>query len=805
MVLRNKLPLYFLSLCLSFAMLKTEKVFALSENSLSPADSTGKYSFLIPESRTTGRWMSQVHANNSTFGSNGASITQKKLMVQANPPRFMCEGDNIEFSAKISNLTDKEITGQVMLQLFDAATNTSVDGWFQNIFPSQYFTVEAGQHFAVKFPIQIPYNFNKLLGWRLVAKSGDMSDAEENRLPVVTNRVLVTETLPLFLVNDSTRHFRFNKLVDNRSESLTNQALTLEYTANPVWFAVQALPYLIDYPYECAEQRFNRFFANTLASLIVKKQPVIQQVFEQWKKDSTALMNSLQKNQELKQMLLQETPWVLEAEDENTQRRNIAMLFDLGLLAAQSEDFIEKLVQLQLPNGSFSWFKGGAEDRYMTNYIVTGIGKLKKLDALTPEIIKRINPLLTNAIRYLDGKIQEDYVQLLKSKIDTSAQHVMSTQIDYLYMRSFFKEIPVSIAAASRYYYRQGKRYWIRLNNYYRAELGLVYYRSNEAHFTRTTLLPSILGNAVHDQKLGMYWKATYTGFWYQSTIEYQSMMIALISELEKGQKNAPLTSQLNAMKTWLMLNKQTTHWKTTIATADACYALLLNNTDWLNTDKKVHTQLGNYAINSSDEKTETGSGYFKKRIEGRMLSPEMGNITVTTTTNTPANQQPSQPTWGSIYWQYFEDLDKITPTATPLSVTKKLLIERNTNTGKTLELIKDGHELKTGDKVLIRMTLKSDRAMDYLQLKDMRAATMEPVTVLSGYQWHGAQGYFESTNDLSSNFFISHLDKGTYVFEYPVFIKHTGVFSSGIATVQCMYAPVFTSHSEGIKIRVAN
>jgi uncharacterized protein YfaS (alpha-2-macroglobulin family) len=258
-------------------------------------------------------------------------------------------------------------------------------------------------------------------------------------------------------------------------------------------------------------------------------------------------------------------------------------------------------------------------------------------------------------------------------------------------------------------------------------------------------------------------------------------------------------------MKTWLLLNKQATHWKTTIATADACYALLLNDTDWLNNDKKVHIQLGNYTINSNNEKTETGSGYFKKRIEGRLVNPEMGNITVTTTTNKALSQQTSQPSWGSIYWQYFEDLDKITPAATPLSITKKLFIERNTGKGKILNPVKDGDELKTGDKVVIQMVLKSDRVIDYLQLKDMRAATMEPVNVLSGYKWQGGLGYYESTKDLSSNFFISHLAKGTYIFEYPVFITHTGVFSAGIATIQCMYAPEFTSHSDGIKIRVAN
>jgi uncharacterized protein YfaS (alpha-2-macroglobulin family) len=238
------------------------------------ADSSGKYSFsfTMPESLTQWKWMSLAHTKDLAFGSYSTNIiTQKKLMVQPNAPRFMREGDNMEFSSKIVNLTDKEITGQVSLELVDPVTNNSVDGWFQNVFPSQFFTVEAGQSFAVKFPIQIPFGYNRPLTWRIKARAGEFSDGEENTLPVLTNRMLVTESLPLYLANDSTKHFTFDKLLKNTSESLTHQGLTVEYTSNPVWYAVQALPYLMEYPYECAEQTFNRFYANALASYIVNK------------------------------------------------------------------------------------------------------------------------------------------------------------------------------------------------------------------------------------------------------------------------------------------------------------------------------------------------------------------------------------------------------------------------------------------------------------------------------------------------------------------------------------------------------
>lgn len=774
------------------------------------ADSSGKYtfSFTMPDALTQWKWMSLAHTKDLAFGTYSANIvTQKKLMIQGNAPRFMREGDNMEFSTKIVNMSEKEITGQATLELIDPLTNNSVDGWFQNVFPSQFFTVGAGQSFVVKFPIQIPYGYNRPLTWRIKARAGEFSDGEENMLPVLTNRMLVTESLPLYLASDTTKSFVFEKLLKNNSESLTHQGLTIEYTSNPVWYAVQALPYLMEYPYECAEQTFNRFYANALASYIVNKNPRIKQVFEQWKKDSSSLKSNLQKNEELKQVLLQETPWVMQAESEEQQKKNLALLFDLAKISMQTDASIAKLAQMQLPNGSFPWFKGGQEDRYITNYILTGIGKLKRLGALSPEAASGIRIMLVNAMKYLDGKIAEDYNWLIKNKADLNTQHISSFQIEYLYMRSFFRDIAQQSQKEYDYYFKQGKQFWVKQNSYYKAQLGLIYYRNNDEKFATGTILPALLENTVIDSKQGMYWKTTHTGYWYQSPIEHQSMMIAFMSEINMDQKNAATSKNIDAMKTWLLLNKQTNNWRTTIATADACYALLLNGSDWLNADKKVTIQLGKTVISSTTEKTETGTGYFKKRIDGERVKEEMGNITVSI--NSPISQSTgskisSSPSWGSIYWQYFEEMDKITSAASPLSLTKKLFVERNTDKGKLLEPIKENEELKTGDKIIVRIELRSDRDMDYLHLKDMRAASMEPVNVLSGYKWQDGLGYYESTKDASTNFFIDHLRKGTYVFDYPLFITHTGIFSVGIATIQCMYAPEFTSHSEGIKIRVA-
>lgn len=770
-------------------------------------DSTGtiEFSFTMPEALTKWKFQALAHTKEAAFGySTKEIVTQKELMVQPNAPRFLREGDKMEFSTKIVNLTDKELTGQAELQLFDATTNQSVDGWFRNAFPNQYFTVAAGQSEVVKFPIDVPYLFDKALVWRIVARAGNISDGEENAMPVLTNRMLVTETMPLPMRGSGTKNFSFDKLLNSgNSETLQHYSLTLEYTSNPAWYAVQALPYLMEYPYDCAEQTWNRYYANSLASFIANSSPRIKQVFEQWKiKDTAALMSNLQKNQELKAVLLEETPWVLQAKNENEQKKNIALLFDMIKMSEQLSSSYDKLKQLQSSNGGFVWFNGGPDDRYMTQYIVTGIGHLKKLKAYAKGQDDKLNAILKTAIPYLDRKIREDYDNLIKYKTDLKKYRPDYTTIQYLYMRSFFPEYAIDkkSLAAYTYFRTRTQQTWTTQSKYMQAMTALTLFRTNDLK-TPAAILKSLKETAINNDELGMYWKEQNTGgwFWYQAPIETQSLLIEVFQEAGKDQVT------VDDLRTWLLKNKQTNNWKTTKATAEACYALLLQGTEWLTNEPTVEVKLGNLTVKSTDNKQEAGTGYFKKVVDGKNVTPQMGTIAVTVTA--PVNQSTNKPinsaSWGGIYWQYFEDLDKITTASTPLKLDKKLFIETNTDRGPVLTPVNDGDVLKVGDKIKVRVELRVDRDMEYVHMKDMRASALEPVNVLSSYKWQGGLGYYESTKDASTNFFFSYLRKGTYVFEYPLFVTHAGNFSNGVTTIQCMYAPEFTSHSEGIRINV--
>jgi hypothetical protein len=549
---------------------------------------------------------------------------------------------------------------------------------------------------------------------------------------------------------------------------------------------------------EQVESIWNRYYANALASKIANAAPRIRQIFQSWKTlDTSALLSNLQKNEELKSALLQETPWVLQAKTETEQKKNIAILFDLVRMSSELKESISRLKEMQSSNGGFVWIKGAPDDRYMTQYIVTGIGHLKHLGAVPQGQDDELNTIVQKALPYLDRKVKEDHDQLIKSKANLKIQPASPLQVQYLYMRSFFKQ-PVAKGSQTAYdYFRsQAQLHWIKTSIYNQGMIALALYRTGDTK-TPVAILRSLKERAILHEELGMYWKDNsygYSWYWWQSPIETQALMIEAFEEISKDQL------VVDGLKTWLIKNKQTNNWRTTKATAEACYALLLKGADWISSESNVEVKLGNTVIKNTTQKAEAGTGYFKKNIEPQFITSEMGKISVSV--NTPANQ-PSVPTWGAVYWQYFEDLDKITSAATPLNLNKKLFLQKNSDRGPVLTPIAEGASLKVGDKIMVRIELRVDRDMEYVHMKDLRSSALEPVNVLSGYKWQGGLGYYESTKDVSTQFFFQYLRKGTYVFEYPLFVSHSGNFSNGITTIQSLYAPEFTSHSEGVRITV--
>jgi hypothetical protein len=361
-------------------------------------------------------------------------------------------------------------------------------------------------------------------------------------------------------------------------------------------------------------------------------------------------------------------------------------------------------------------------------------------------------------------------------------------------MRSNFQDI--ELAKSNRehfeYYKKQAQTYWLQNGRYMQGMIALSLHRYADLK-TPKDILKSLKENSITNEEMGMYWKENYGYYWYEAPIEMQALMIEAFDEINND------TKSVEDLKTWLIKSKQTQHWGTTRSTTEAIYALLLKGTDWLVAEPNIEIKVGNETLNPQFDKSlnaEPGTGYFKKTWTSSDIKPAtMGKVTIV--------KKDAGVSYGSMYWQYFEQLDKITPHATPLKINKQLFIQKNTRGGLVMEPILTSTRLKPGDKLKVRIELRVDRDMNYVHMKDMRASGFEPINVFSGYKYQDGLGYYESTRDAATNFFFSYLNKGTYVFEYPLVVNHSGNFSNGITTIQCMYAPEFTSHSEGIRVTV--
>jgi len=761
-----------------------------------------KIKFTIPESLTKWRFLGLAHTQDLKFGSISEKVvTQKDLMVVPNTPRFLREGDKITVSTKISNISKTDLTGQVLLQLIDPFTNKVIDETFSLSNSEKSFTARAGQSTTASWVLDIPYNLSAVK-YKIVAQAGNFSDGEANVLPILSNRMLVTESLPMPIRGKETKTFSFDKLKNSASSStLRHHNYTLEFTSNPAWYAVQAMPYMMEYPYECAEQTFTRYYSNAIASHIMNSSPKIKQVVEDWGKNSPdAFLSNLNKNQELKSVMLEETPWVLDANNETQSKKNLSILLDMNRMSKELDKALNKTIKTQSVNGGWPWFPGMKENRYITQHIVTGMGHLDHLGIKSIRNDSKVWSMVKKGIQYLDGEIVRDLEHAKKwDKHYLKNQHIGYNQIQYLYARSYFPEVKMNKATqiAVDYYKAQAKSYWLNFNIYAKGMLGLAAHRMDMTSLS-TDIVNSLKDNAIQHEEFGMYWKSYTSGYrWYQAPIETQAVMIELFDEVANDQESVA------NLKIWLLKQKQTTNWKTTKQTTEAVYALLLKGTDLLASDELVEVTVGGQPINYTktvddnpyNVNTQAGTGYFKTNWTGEEVKPEMGNVTVKKNTTGVA--------WGALYWQYFEDLDKITFAETNLKLEKQLFKLTNTSEGEKLTQINDNNTLNIGDKIRVRIELRTDRNLEYVHMKDMRSSGFEPINVLSTYKYREGLGYYEATKDASTNFFFDYIPKGTYVFEYDLRVQHKGQFSNGITTIQCMYAPEFTSHSDGIRVVV--
>jgi uncharacterized protein YfaS (alpha-2-macroglobulin family) len=778
--------------------------------------------FTVPESLTRWRMLGFAHTKDLKNGLiSNSLVTQKELMIVPNAPRFFRESDQMTLSAKVSNISDKNLKGNSQLQLFDALTNQPIEAKVLQSKAVIGFEAKAGQSTVVSWQLKIPVGVQAIT-YRITATAGNFSDGEEMTLPVLTNRVLITESLPLAVKAGETKTFVFKNLQNSRqSTTLRHHQFTLEFTPNPVWYAIQALPYLMEFPHECAEQTFSRVYANALAAQVLRSNPKIKQVFEVWKTHQPeALMSNLDKNPELKSMLVSETPWVLRGKTEASRKRRLGLLFDLNHMANEQARAFDKLGKMQTKEGAFPWFGGMQPSRYISQHIVGGLAHLEHLGVK----LTNTRAMALKGLNYLDKKALEDYQRLLKQVRQDSAAyisqrkrlkvpqaqiklwagklykkylqqpHLSQLLIQYLYVRSFYPKVALSATKqqALDFYMDQAQRYWQRYSIQTQGMIALVMHRAGRQAVAKT-IVASLKQRSTYAPSKGRYWQLRPSHYWYHAPVETQAMMVEVFEEVIQDQQT------VEELKIWLLNQKQTQRWATTKATTEACYALLMRGKKWLAEDNLVEITIGQERIRTNNEssvtKTEAGSGYFKKRWKAEAIDADMGNIKVAHQGNTPA--------WGAVYWQYFEQLDKVKRATSSLKLSKRLWLKTQSPKGEKWVPITATTPLKVGDLLRVKLKISSEQAMSYVHLKDMRASALEPLNVLSSYKYHDGLGYYESTRDAATHFFIDYLPQGKHTIQYELRVTHAGNFSDGISTIESMYAPQFRSHSAGKRVRV--
>lgn len=748
--------------------------------------------FTMPEALTKWRMLTYAHTKELLQAQLQHNVvTQKELMVVPNWPRFVREDDSITITAKIVNLTNTALKGKAYIELVNPITNEKIN--YVQGSTMHLFDVGSALTTTVSFTLHINA-LKDALQATIYATTPQHSDAEQTTLPVLPNRMLVTESMPMPIRSNQTKTFSFTKLLNANSTTLSHYNYAIEFTQNPAWLAIKALPYLVQSQYDCADGLANKLFANSLSSYIVNSSPAIEAVFTQWQQDPEALLSPLEKNQELKSALLQETPWVVASQNETQQRKDVAKFFDKNNLANELKVTYDKLHELQATSGAFRWWKGDRYDNFfLTSRVMNVFAKLLHTKVITKDTYTGQAEMIQKALAYMDFEMQKEYVQLKKIKGWEKLNNTSPQSIEYLYLRSILRndfKLPNSYTEMFNYHLAQTQKHWLTHTRYTKAIAAMVLNYNNQKP-TAVAIIASLKNTAIISDEMGAYWKDTYEYFnWYQQPIEAQAMTINAVAEITNDK---PF---IDDMKTWLLKSKQTQQWPSGASTVEAVYSLLLTDPNsmqtWLSTSNSIVIKVGDKLLDPATDKTlktESGTGYFKKSFTQAEIQPAMGNVTVTKN-----NEGVS---WGAAYWQYFERLDKITQHSTGLSIKKDLFVEINTPTGPIIKPI-DKQPIKIGDKIKVRVEIRADRSFSYLHLKDMRAAGFEPVNVLSTYKYQDGLGYYESTGDAATHFFFNYLDKGTHVFEYSVYATHAGTFNNGITSMQCFYAPEFTTHSQG-------
>ena len=757
-------------------------------------DGSATFSFTMPDALTRWRLMLLAYTQDRKTGSKEYTFTSSKpVMIMADMPRYMYDNDTLWFVANVINTGDEAVAPKAKLEIFDAASMKPIN-IIVKAGPStgsgtstiQMETIQPGRSKEVRWKVAGQYDLS-LLAFRFTAYAGQFSDAEQHLLPVLSSEIFMTQTLPITVKAETEQTFDFEAIANPDSHE-RDYNLTLNFSTNPVWYAVQALPYLANIKTDRAETAFYVFYANTLSSYIADHIPNLMNYIKKWQIETPdALLSQLEKDQDLKAIMLQETPWVLEAKSETEQRSRIAALFEVNTLRGQQTRALQLIQQKQKYNGGWPWMDGMPESPYISTYILSGFGKLQKMGAwssLSRSDQNTAQSICDNAVRFLEYDVAETY-RYMKAHSKGKDWPIGSSTLNELYALSFFEvqNSDKDFAKAKDYYLKSLDKEWTSFNFNQRSKGALVLYRNGNEK-TAKLMIQSFKECAQKNEQIGMYWPKKYFSF--ESHIATHANIMAAFAEIDQNQE------MLDDLRVWLLTQKQTNKWENSASTADAIYALLMRGSNWFEEGKEVTLRFGNTPV--STEGGVAGTGFIQRRWNANEVTQDMRQLTV--------NNPTPHLVWGGLFRQYFVPIDEVKSDESGFTIKRELFVETATDKGKKLVPV-EKQALKVGDKLTVKITFTSQQDMSFVFVKDLRAAGFEPLEQISHYEYNDRMSYYQSNTDTDMEFFIEFLPKGTHQLEYSMFVTKEGHLNNGYALIQCQYAPEFSAYSDGMKVRV--
>ena len=749
-------------------------------------DGSATFSFTMPDALTRWRLMLLAYTKDRQTGTNEYTFTSSKpVMIMADMPRYMYDNDELWFVANVINTGDEAVTPKAKLEIFDAGTMQPVNILASNaLVPMEQ--IMPGRSKEVRWKVKAQYGL-ELLAFRFTAYAGEFSDAEQHLLPVLSSEIFMTQTLPITVKAETEKTFDFEAIANPDSHE-RDYSLTLNFSTNPVWYAVQALPYLANISTDRAETAFYVFYANTLSSYIADNIPNLLNYIKKWQIETPdALLSQLEKDQDLKAIMLQETPWVLEAKSETEQRSRIATLFEVNTLRGQQTRALNLIQQKQKYNGGWPWMDGMPESAYITTYILSGMGKLQKMGAwssLSKSDQNTAQSICDKAVRYLEYDVAETY-RYMKAHSKGKDWSIGSTTLAELYALSFFKEqnSDKDFAKAKKYYLESLDKEWTSFKFNQRSKGALVLYRNGNEK-TAKLMIQSFKECAQKNEQIGMYWPKKYFSF--ESHIATHANIMAAFAEIDQDQE------MIDQLRVWLLTQKQTNSWENSASTADAIYALLMRGSDWFAEGKDVTLRFGNTPV--STEGGVAGTGFIQRRWNANEVTEDMRQLTV--------NNPTPHLVWGGLFRQYFVPIDEVKSDEAGFTIKRELFVETVTDKGKVL-VPAEKRTLKVGDKLTVKITFTNEQDMSYVFVKDLRAAGFEPIEQISHYEYNDRMSYYQTNTDTDMEFFIERLPKGTHQLEYSMFVTKEGYLNNGYALIQCQYAPEFSAYSDGMRVKI--